>query len=197
MPFLKTLSEKIKHIIDNEFCYSNCKTFNLYTQDESRFGLMTIQRRIITTKGIKPILPFQHRFQYLYLFGAFSPITGDHFTLEFPQCNSDCFQQYLEELSAYKPDEFKVLILDNGAFHKAKTLCIPKNIKLIFIPPYSPELNSSEKMWQYLKDKMANKIFKTIDDLSNHIAQTYQNLTDEIVQSITGFPIYKQCHLIV
>ncbi len=42
---------------------------------------------------------------------------------------------------------------------------------------------------------MANKIFKTIDDLSNHIAQAYQNLTDEIVQSITGFSIYRQCHL--
>ncbi len=44
---------------------------------------------------------------------------------------------------------------------------------------------------------MANKTFKTIDDLSNQIAQTYQNLTAEIVQSITGSPIYKQCHLVV
>ena len=97
----------------------------------------------------------------------------------------------------YKPDEFKILILDNGAFHKTKALKVPKNIKLLFIPPYSPELNPAEKMWQYLKDKLANRIFKTIDDLSNQIAVTYQNLTDEIVRSITGWPIYKQCHSIV
>lgn len=154
---------------------------------------MTIQRRLITIKGIKPILPFQHRFQYLYLFGSFSPITGDHFTLEFPQCNGDCFQQYLEEFSAYKPEEFKILILDNGAFHKTKALRIPKNIKLFFIPPYSPELNPAEKMWRYLKDKLANTIFKSIDELSNQIALTYQNLTDNTVLAITGWKLYKHC----
>lgn len=156
---------------------------------------MTIQRRCITIKGVKPILPFQHRFQYIYLFGSFSPITGDHFTSEFPLCNGDCFQQYLNELSLYKPDEFKILILDNGAFHKTKVLEVPKNIKLHFLPPYSPELNPAEKMWRHLKDKLANTIFKTIDDLSGQIAITYQNLTDQTVLSITGWPIYKQCHL--
>lgn len=156
---------------------------------------MTIQRRSITIKGVKPVLPFQHRFQYLYLFGAFSPITGDHFTLEFPLCNSDCFQQYLEELALYKPDEFKILILDNGAFHKAKALNVPKNIKLYFLPAYSPELNPAEKMWRFLKDKLANTIFKTINDLENQIAIIYQELTDETVHSITGWDIYKQCQL--
>ena len=109
---------------------------------------MTVQRRIITAKGIKPKLNYQHKFEYTYLFGAFSPFNGDHFTLEFPYCNSDCFQQYLEELSAYKPEEFKLLVLDNDAFHKAKSLTVPKNIKLLFIPPYSPELRACFLCWK-------------------------------------------------
>jgi hypothetical protein len=52
--------------------------------DESRFGLLSIQRRCLTAKGIKPITPYQHRFKNFYLFGAYSPVKGDHFTLEFP-----------------------------------------------------------------------------------------------------------------
>ena len=39
------------------------------------------------------------------------------------------------------------MVLDNGAFHKAKKLEIPDNIKLVFLPPYSPEMNPAEKMW--------------------------------------------------
>lgn len=158
--------------------------------DESRFGLMTIERRIITAMGVKPKLPYQHRFQNTYLFGAFSPTNGDHFTLELPYCNSACFQEYLNELSIYKPDEFKILILDNGAFHKAKALEIPPNIELMFLPPYSPELNPAEQMWRYLKDRLANKIFTTIENMSDEIAKIYQNITDEIVYSIAGRSLY-------
>lgn len=73
-----------------------------------------------------------------------------------------------------------------------QTLIVPSNIHLLFIPPYSPELNPAEKMWQYLKNKLSNKIFKTLEDLSNEICLTYQNLTDEIVHSIVSYDIYKQ-----
>ncbi|MDI9320533.1 MAG: hypothetical protein QM530_08690 [Phycisphaerales bacterium] len=68
---------------------------------------MTIQRRILTIKGIKPITPYQHRFNNFYLFGAYSPINGQQFTLEMPYCNSDCFQIYLNEFAQQKPKNLK------------------------------------------------------------------------------------------
>jgi len=116
----------------------------LYFQDESRFGLFTKNGRALTAKAVKPICPFQQKFQSLYLFGAFSPINGKSFLLEMPHCNGDNFQLYLNELSLQIPEEFKMIVLDNGAFHKAKKLSIPGNIALIFLPPYSPELNPAE-----------------------------------------------------
>jgi len=54
------------------------------------------------------------------------------------------FEQYLNQFAEYNPDEFKIIVLDNGAFHKAKRLKIPGNIALLFLPPYSPELNPAE-----------------------------------------------------
>ncbi len=135
-------------------------------------------------------MTYQHKFKNFYLFGAFSPITGTQFTLELPKCNSDWFQLYLDEFSLQDPDEFKILFLDNGAFHKAKELDIPHNIQLLFIPPYSPELNPAEKMWRYFKDRIANEVFKTLDDLSLRLSQLIVDLKNETIKSITSFDYY-------
>jgi len=60
-------------------------------------------------------IPYQHNFKNFYLFGAFSPITGTHFTVELPKCNGDCFQVYLDEFSKQDPTEFKIIFLDNAS----------------------------------------------------------------------------------
>ena len=135
-------------------------------------------------------MPYQHKFKNFYLFGSFSPITGTHFTLELPKCNTDCFQLYLDEFSKQSPDEFKILILDNGAFHKAKQLEIPANIGLLFIPPYSPELNPAEKMWRHFKDQIATEVFESLDRLSDRITDVIKNLKESTIKSITGYKYY-------
>ena len=120
-----------------------------------RFGLLPILRRMITAKGVKPVAPFLHRFDNLYLFGSFSPKTGSSCLLEMPYCNSQTFQLFLNQLSIQNATEFNILVLDKGAFHHAKSLIILSNIALIFLPPNSPELNPAEKMWRYFKDRVS------------------------------------------
>jgi transposase len=85
------------------------------------------------------------------------------------------------------PTELKVVLLDNGAFHKSKNLVIPKNIILIFIPPYSPELNPSEKIWWKYKRAFTNRIYKNLDEVSNFITSQVTTITKECVKSICGF----------
>lgn len=159
--------------------------------DESRFGLLSIQRRCLTAKGVKPLVPYQHRFQNFYLFGAYNPSSGDHFTLELPKCNSAWFQLWMDEFSRHRSEEFKIVILDNGAFHKSKDLEVPSNIALLFLPPYSPELNPAEMIWRHIKDQLANIIFETLDKLSDAVAEIIKNLSPQTIQSITGWNLYK------
>jgi transposase len=151
---------------------------------------MSIQRRALTSKGVKPIVPYQHRFANFYLFGAYSPIDGTHCTLELPACNHICFQCFLDYFSKQQPEEFKILVLDNGALHKAKELLVPSNIALLFIPPYSPELNPAEKIWRYLKDHLANQIFHNLDTLSNKVATLINQLDNPIIKSLTHNKLY-------
>ncbi|QTD39364.1 IS630 family transposase [Polaribacter batillariae] len=161
------------------------KSIHLYFQDESRFGMFTKNGRALTVKGVKPICPFQQVFKSTYLFGAFSPITGDKFLLEYPNCNADIFELFLNELSKENPIELKVMVVDNAAFHKAKKIKIPDNIVLIFQPPYSPEVNPAEQIWAWYKRAFTNRIYKSIPQIVDFISNKSENLTKELVKSIT------------
>ena len=108
--------------------------------------------------------------------------------MELPNCNGENFQIFLNELSKNKPEEFKVMILDNGAFHKVKSLKIPKNIALLFLPPYSPELNPAELVWLQMKRKMTNKIYKTMEELKLELDKISETLfTKDFIKSLCGF----------
>jgi len=165
----------------------------LYFEDESRFGLFTKNGRALTAKGVKPICPFQQVFQSTYLFGAFSPINGASFLLELPYCNTDAFQLYLNQFSMQCPDELKIMVLDNGAFHKAKRLIIPKNIILIFLPPFSPELNPAEKIWARFKRAFTNRIYKSLDEVSLFIQAQTQSLKKCEVKSTPDLSLLVRC----
>ena len=149
--------------------------------------MFTKNGRALTAKGVKPICLFQQIFKSTYLFGAFSPINGKSFLLELPFCNNDTFQIYLNEFSETNPDEFKIIVLDNGAFHKSKALKIPGNIALVFLPPYSPELNPAEKMWEMIKADFTGKLFKNLELLSDFIKDQVSKLTKEIIISACSY----------
>ncbi|WP_438710890.1 IS630 family transposase [Aquimarina muelleri] len=160
---------------------------NIYCQDESRFGLITKQKRVLTLKGIKPIGKYKHSYKYFWLWGSFSPITGDAHYMISDGVSKAAFIAYLQDLSLYKPKELKIVIIDNTAFHSTKNIQLPENIILLPIPPYSPELNPAEKMWQHFKDKIAMKMYKSINDLEIKITELLSETTKQQTKSITSF----------
>ena len=112
--------------------------------------------------------------------------------MDLPNCNTHMFQLYLDKFSGQKAQELKIIVLDNGAFHKSKRLKIPANIALLFLPPYSPELNPAEKIWRYLKDRIAMKIYKHLSNLQDDLQLIIeQQLSDNRVKSITNNQFYK------
>jgi len=159
-------------------------SFNIYTQDESRFGLFKRNGRALTAKGVKPICTYQHKFENTYLFGTFSPINGANFMMELLYCNAENFQLFLNEFSEQNPSEFKVMVLDNGAFHKAKSLQIPQNIILIFIPPYSPELNPAELVWLNIKKKITNVLHTDLENVYKIL------ITETFIKSLCAFDYF-------
>lgn len=95
--------------------------------------------------------------------------------------------QILFKLANKKPGEYKIVVLDNGAFHHAKRLIIPKNIALLFLPSYSPELNPAENMWAKYKRTFTNRLHKSLDELSKFIEEVTKQTTTESVISTCSF----------
>lgn len=78
-------------------------------------------------------------------------------------------------------------MLDNGAFHKSKALQIPDNISLIFLPPYSPELNPAERIWETFKANFTGCSFKKLELLSDFIKKEVNQLTEKIIISTCSY----------
>jgi transposase len=187
--FLKNLEISLKQIRFN-LNKDKITSVNLYFQDESRFGLITKQKRVISAKGIKPIGKYKHSYLYKWLWGSFSPITGESFCMTTDGVCKDLFIKYLEDFSRHKPEELKIIVIDNAAFHSTKDIVLPENIVLMPIPPYCPELNPAEKVWQWMKDKIAMKIFDTLETLENKMDLLIENIEGELIKSITGYEFY-------
>ena len=147
---------------------------------------MPIKRRRLTRRGVKPVQRFRWRFDYLYLYGAVEPKTGAHFLLEMPSLNSICFQVFLDQFAAAYPKSLNVLVLDNGAFHKAGYLLVPANVILVFLPPYCPELNPIERLWQDVKDQLALCCYQTLAGWASALSGVVRSYSKTMVASLCG-----------
>ena len=79
------------------------------------------------------------------------------------------------------------MVLDNGRFHKAKRLIVPENIVLVFLPPYSPELNPAEKIWAKYKREFSNKFYNSLEDVEDFITNAVKMISKKEVMSIYGY----------
>jgi hypothetical protein len=142
-----------------------------FAEDESRFGLKTIEGRRITLKGVKPSGDWQWQFKAFWLYGVVEPLTGESFFWEFSHVDAECYQEFLKEFAASHPESLNIIQVDNGLFHKAKKLQVPENIILIFQPPHSPELNPIERIWEHLKKDLKWELFDNLDALRARVSE--------------------------
>jgi transposase len=166
-PFLKNLSEQI-----NTIKTTTEKSIRLFFQDEGRFGRISQLRRCWGPKGKRAVVPAQHIRQYTYTFTAIEPATGQSVSLILPWVNGETMSLFLAEMSQRYPQEHLVVVLDGAGWHKSRTLVVPEHMTLVFLPPYSPELNPVEQLWKLLRGKyFANKLYKSMKALEDNLVK--------------------------
>lgn len=123
-------------------------------------------------------------------------MTGDHFFLVLPYCDTIHMNYFLEELSKAFPKDQILLVCDGAAWHKSKGLRVPDNIKLLFIPPYTPEMNPIEQIWKQLRSMgFRNEVFKSLSHVLDRLCVTINNLTHDMIKSITLRQWIESCFL--
>jgi len=132
--------------------------------DEARFGRMNRPRPCWAPNGTRPQVACQLIREYVYLYGAVSPKDGTCVYLIMPASDTECFQIFLETLANKYPRQLILLFVDGAGNHHSDELEVPANIMLHFLPPYSPELNSMENVWEYLRaNKLSIRVWDSYD----------------------------------
>lgn len=162
----------------------------LLFQDEARFGRISDTRRCWTPMKKRPVVGQQVIREYLYAVAAVNPLEGEIVPLVMPWVDAEVMSIFLSHTSENFPEAFCLMFLDGAGWHKAKELKIPNNIKLLPLPPYSPELNPIEHVWDFLRENaFGNKNFNSLDEVEDTLCSALQYLIQHpsVVKSLTCF----------
>lgn len=160
-------------------------------QDEARFGRSQDPRACWAPPGIRPVVAAQFVREYLYAFVAVSPHDGTLDALVLPFVDAAAMSLFLAEVAQRHPDEFVLLVLDGAGWHRAQELVVPANMQLLPLPPYSPELNPTEHLWDEIREKwFANAVFASLDAVEEQLLEALVTLEQDPrrVAALTGFP---------
>lgn len=159
--------------------------------DEGRFGRISDVRACWAPEGVRPKVPRQVVRESLYAFAAVAPRLGQLlFTLS-SKCNTAAMSLFLLALLAVWPDHHLLLFLDGAGWHKSRQLPLAERLQLAFLPPYSPECNPTEHVWDEVREKgFANQLFSTLNAVEVQLQTQLDLLAADQprLRSLTGFP---------
>ena len=142
------------------------KPVKIWVADESRFGLHTQSRRCWALRGQRVVIPQQQRYEWDYVYGALEVLEGDAQFRFMPSVNLDFSRDFLGQIAASDPAAEPVVIQDQAGFHpRPGDPGLPARIHLLPLPPYSPELNPIEGLWDQVQDVTCNQRYASLDAL--------------------------------
>lgn len=151
---------------------SKQKPVKVWFVDESRYGLLSNLRRVWTLKALRPHKSSQSTYKWSYCYGAIDPIEGQTVFMQAPSVNLDWTEAFLREILKGYPDYEHIVVWDGAGFHPRDSSHgkVPDGIHILTLPPYSPELNPIEKLWDLIQDHTANKLWSTLEKLDDFVA---------------------------
>jgi hypothetical protein len=163
----------------------------LMFQDEARFGRMVRIRRCWAPEPQRPSVSNGYEREYVYCYGAVSPLEGEMDWMISRKMNTFKMGGFLSQVSAAHPDEFIIMVVDGASSHKSKDLNLPENIHLIRLPPYSPELNPQEHIWDELREKeFPNRVFNDMSGVLQQLEKGLNRISADhsLIKGITAWP---------
>ncbi len=152
---------------------------------------LTQHKTVVIGHGSGGRLTAQLIREYIYLYGAVAPKDGTCVYLIMPTSNTACFQVFLDVLARKFARQDILLVLDGAPNHRCGDLVVPDNVMLLYLPPYSPELNPKENLWDEIREKIfKNYALKSMDAVRAKLRRAilYMERNPKLIRSITSFP---------
>ena len=147
----------------------------IWVEDEHRYGLISTVRRCWTLSGHRVVAPYHTKYQWGYVYGACELIEAQAFFLLLPTVSLVTSQIFLEHLVQTDPEAIDVVIWDQAGFHPEPSVHgLPEQIRILPLPPYCPELNPMEKLWDQVQRSISNAAWQTLDAIESEIVDVLQ-----------------------
>lgn len=163
----------------------------VFFEDEAGFGRMNHVRKCWVPRTERAIVKKQTIREYLYGFTTVCPQTGETCSIISPFCNTEAMNALLSETSNTFSHYRIMMIMDSAAWHTTSKLVLPENITILPLPPYSPELNPTEHIWDYIREQKEfnNYTFESLDAVDNQLGIALTDLLNEkeLVSSMCNF----------
>jgi len=157
----------------------------VYFFDEGRFGAQPTVGRMWARRGRVPRVAVQPGYKNFYLYSAVNPATGDQFTLFLPWVNTAMMNIFLRLFAASLPIPEVLLVVDGAGWHRARDLQVPPGIQVLYLPPYSPELNPVERLWRWLRRQVGrNRWYQEETAQMDALETALRTLSSEALRSL-------------
>ena len=163
----------------------------LMFQDEARFGRMVRIRRCWAPSPERPVVDNGYEREFVYVYGAVSPLEGQLDWMVCREMNTQRMGEFLAQVGAAHPQDFIVMVVDGASSPVAKALPVPENIRLLRLPPYAPELNPQEHVWDEVREKeFPNRVFSNLQNVIGQLAAGLPRLAEDAqrLRSLTAWP---------
>ena len=148
------------------------RAVKIWVADESRFGLHTQSRRCWALRGQRVVLAREQRYEWEYVYGAVEVIEGLAQFRYVPGVSLELSRGFLQQIADSDAQAEHVVIWDQAGFHpRPGDAQLPPRIHLLPLPPYSPELNPVEGLWDQTQDVTCNHHFTNLDQLEEALTQ--------------------------
>ena len=136
----------------------------VWTLDEHRYGLISNQHRCWGLRGVRPHAPYRTKYQWGYVASALEIEGRDEAHVVFlPTVSQEASACFLREIAQSDPTSVHVVIQDQAGFHlQAGDARVPENVRLLPLPPYSPELNPTERVGLLIRAATGNRVFRDL-----------------------------------
>jgi len=163
----------------------------IWFQDEARFGQKGTLTRVWGLRGHRAVAPRQIGYEWTYMYGSVSPLTGRTHGLLLPYVNMEMMSLYLEDFSrVVEPEALAVMVCDQAGWHTSGSLRVPPNVILLSLPPKAPELNPSELIWREMRQKyLGNRVMVDENEVVEQVCLAWNVLTADSfqMQQLCGF----------
>jgi transposase len=172
------------------FAREDTRPVKLVFQDEARFGRISDPAHCWAPKGVRPLVPTHIVREYTHVFSSVCPYDGESFSLILPYANTEAMKIFLQEYSEYFKAYRVVMFMDKAAWHRSKDIGKYENIRIVYQPSYSPELNLAEHLWEYIRENyLRNCIWTTLDTLETMLESILKIIMEcaETIKILVGF----------